>query len=144
MTRLLGGWVLTPPSELLPWIGTDVYQLNVEAQFAAAHQLRAYRGKCEQLHGHNWRVRLGVAGDRLDAIGLLVDFGDLKAWLNEVLERLDHVMLNEIEPFDKINPTSENLACYITEAMAGKLPAHIRVAEVTVWESDRCSATYRP
>ncbi len=121
-----------------------MFELNVESDFSAAHQLRAYRGKCEKLHGHNWRVKLRVAGEDLGDEGMLVDFKELNAWLKRALERLDHAFLNDVPPFDTINPTSENLARYIAESVGANLPPAVRVAQVTVWESDRCSATYRP
>lgn len=121
-----------------------MYRLEVDDDFSAAHQLREYKGKCENLHGHNWKVRLAVAGTELNAEGLLVDFGDLKRVLKTVLEELDHRLLNEVPPFDTINPTSELLARHIAERVAPSLPAHAAVHAVTVWESDRCSATYRP
>jgi 6-pyruvoyltetrahydropterin/6-carboxytetrahydropterin synthase len=121
-----------------------MYTLEVEGDFAAAHQLREYAGKCERLHGHNWRVRLAVQAETLPASGMLVDFGELKRILGECLEAYDHGFLNEIPPFDGVNPTSERLARAIADAAAAKLPPHARVSAVTVWESDRCSATYRP
>jgi len=121
-----------------------LYILEVEDSFSAAHQLREYRGKCENLHGHNWRVRLTVSGAELDRCGMLVDFGDLKRWLREALARYDHVFLNEVAPFEKINPTSENLARELAAELSGKLPGGVLVEAVTVWESERCRATYRP
>ncbi|MBN2712735.1 MAG: 6-carboxytetrahydropterin synthase QueD [Planctomycetes bacterium] len=121
-----------------------MYRLEVESHFAAAHQLQYYKGKCEKLHGHNWRVRITVEGEELDKIGLLVDFGDLKKMINETTEKLDHGFLNELPPFNEINPTSENLARFIAEDIEKKLPGHVSVAAVTVWESEKCSATYLP
>lgn len=121
-----------------------MYTLSVESDFSAAHQLREYKGKCENLHGHNWRVCLNVEGAKLNAIGLLIDFGDLKAILGDCLRQLDHTNLNILSPFDVENPTSENLARWISETVAARLPDAVRVAGVTVWESDKCSATYRP
>ncbi len=121
-----------------------MYTLEVEGEFAAAHQLREYSGKCERLHGHNWRVRLAVEAEELPATGMLVDFGELKRLLGTCLERYDHGFLNETPPFDRLNPTSERLARAIAEAAAESLPPPARVSAVTVWESDRCSATYRP
>lgn len=122
-----------------------VYYLDVETHFSAAHQLRHYKGKCENLHGHNWRVRLTVCGAALNKTGLLIDFGDLKAMLAEGIDRLDHANLNEVPPFDgEVNPTSENLARIIAEDIEARLPDHVRVDAVTVWESDKCSATYKP
>jgi len=120
------------------------YELFIQADFSAAHNLREYKGKCERLHGHNWRVDLRLAGDRLGAEGLLLDFTEAKRILGEVLERFDHRYLNEIEPFDRLQPSSENIARTIAEAVAERFPAGVRVASVTAWESDRCAATYSP
>jgi 6-pyruvoyltetrahydropterin/6-carboxytetrahydropterin synthase len=121
-----------------------LYELFVQTEFSAAHNLREYKGKCERLHGHNWRVDLRLAGDRLNDEGMLIDFVEAKRILGEVLDPFDHAYLNEVPPFDRLNPSSENLARVIAEAVAARLPGHVRVAAVTTWESDRCSATYRP
>ena len=120
------------------------YELLIQDHFSAAHNLREYKGKCERLHGHNWRVDLHMEGDRLDDKGMILDFRDAKRILAEALEAFDHAYLNEVPPFDQINPSSENLARVIAEAVAARLPAGVRVAGVTTWESDRCGATYRP
>jgi 6-pyruvoyltetrahydropterin/6-carboxytetrahydropterin synthase len=120
------------------------YELFIQADFSAAHQLRDYKGKCERLHGHNWRIDLRLAGDRLGAEGLLLDFTEAKRILGEVLERFDHRYLNEVEPFDRLQPSSENIARVVAEAVAERLPAGVRVVSVTAWESDRCAATYSP
>ena len=119
-----------------------MFRLRVDDSFAAAHQLRGYRGRCENLHGHNWRVELRVEGERLDDLGMLVDFGILKGILGRELERLDHSFLNDTPPFDRINPTSENLARHLFDAVGRELPDGVRVASVAVWESDRCAAAY--
>ncbi len=120
------------------------YELFIQADFSAAHNLREYKGKCERLHGHNWRIDLRLAGDRLNAEGLLLDFTEAKRILGEVLERFDHRYLNEVEPFDRLQPSSEMIARVVAEAVAERLPAGVRVVSVTAWESDRCAATYRP
>ena len=120
------------------------YELFITAEFSAAHNLRNYKGKCERLHGHNWRVDLRLAGSRLNKEGMLLDFVEAKRILAGVLEPFDHVYLNEAPPFDTLNPSSENLARVIAEAVASRLPKSVRAASVTVWESERCSATYRP
>ncbi len=119
-----------------------MYYLQVEEDFASAHQLRGYKGRCENLHGHNWRVLVKVKGTELDATGMLLDFGDLKKLLREVLSGLDHVFLNELPPFDRVNPTSENLAAFLFRTLAERLPAGVRMHAVTVWESARSAATY--
>ena len=120
------------------------YELSVQADFSAAHNLRQYRGKCERLHGHNWRVDLRLAGERLGDEGMLLDFAEVKRILSEVLDRFDHRYLNEVPPFDRLNPSSENIARVIAEAVAERLPEGVCVASVTTWESERCAATYRP
>ena len=87
-----------------------MFSISVEAEFSAAHKLNNYKGKCEALHGHNWRVQLFVASQRLDKDGLVFDFIKLKKHLKEALKKLDHKMLNEIDYFKKNNPTSENIS----------------------------------
>ncbi|MCC8108469.1 MAG: 6-carboxytetrahydropterin synthase QueD [Planctomycetes bacterium] len=119
-----------------------MYILQVEDDFASAHQLREYKGKCENLHGHNWRVRVRVKGERLGPIGMLMDFGDLKRLVKALMDELDHKFLNETPPFDTLNPTSENLAKYLYDRLSAALPDGVRPHEVTVWESEKCAATY--
>lgn len=124
-----------------------MYLLTVEDHFASAHQLRGYKGKCENIHGHNWRVVLNVRGERLNDIGLLIDFNDLKAVLKKVTGYLDHKNLNEVEPFDKVNPSSENIAEYIAiEVQRGlnDINRDVYVESVTVWESETSRCTYSP
>lgn len=126
-----------------------MYEISVEEVFAAAHALRGYKGKCENLHGHNYRVRVTLEGERLDGIGLLVDFADVKKILHSVIERLDHRNLNEIPPFDRQNPSAENMARYFYEEVSRSLAAlrpdvRVRVTCVRVWETDTATASYRP
>ena len=120
------------------------YELLVQAEFSAAHNLREYKGKCERLHGHNWHVDLYLAGETLNQEGMLLDFQEAKRILGQALEPFDHAYLNEVAPFDRLNPSSENLARVVAQAVAAQLPPGVRVAAVTTWESDRCAATYRP
>jgi len=117
-----------------------MYELIIETHFGAAHRLRDYEGECENLHGHNWHVTVKVTGEELNELGMLMDFRDLKEMLNNALDRLDHKYLNEIEPFDRINPTTENLAEYVGEQLSRQLPAGVGVSSVTCWESDHCGA----
>ncbi len=119
-----------------------MHYLQVESDFASAHQLRGYKGKCENLHGHNWRVMARVRGRKLDALGMLMDFGDLKKLLKTGLEYLDHQFLNDIAPFDAVNPTSENLAKFLYDTLARELPEGVEMHDVTVWESEKCAAVY--
>ena len=117
-----------------------MYSIKVEANFSAAHNLRGYKGKCEELHGHNWKVELVVEKAELDKTGMVLDFKYLKHKLYVVLEKLDHKYLNNLAYFKKVNPTSENIAKYI---YTGLKPKILNLKSVTVWESDNCSATYQ-
>jgi len=116
-----------------------MYSVKVEANFSSAHNLRGYKGKCERLHGHNWKVELVAAKRRLDKIGMVLDFRFIKDKLNAVLEKLDHEYLNNLPYFKKVNPTSENIAKYIFDQLKPGVP---EIKSVTVWESDSSSATY--
>ena len=116
-----------------------MYSVKVEGQFSSAHNLREYKGKCEALHGHNWRVEVAIAKNNLDKAGMVIDFKVMKAELHDVLEALDHCYLNNIPYFKKHNPTSENIARYIYEQLEKKLPG---IKTVTVWESENSAATY--
>ena len=125
-----------------------MYEVSVEETFAAGHALRGYRGKCENVHGHNYRVLGVIQGERLDSNGLLVDFVELKRILHAIVERLDHVFLNDLPPFDQLNPTAENMARFfyeqLSQGVAGLAPENpVRVAEVKIWETDTATATYR-
>jgi 6-pyruvoyltetrahydropterin/6-carboxytetrahydropterin synthase len=120
------------------------YTVFKETDFAAAHFLREYHGKCEALHGHNYRVRLYVGADVLDSEGMVVDFVELKAALLAVLGRLDHANINEVAPFTELNPTAENIARHIAEEVAARVDdERVRVVECHVWETDRSCAIYR-
>ncbi len=119
-----------------------MFELIVKAEFAAAHRLRDYEGACERLHGHNYKLDVVVRSDRLDGTGLVVDFKDVKAALAEILDRLDHRLLNDVEPFTRVNPSAENIAKHVCEELAKRMPEGVAVRSVTAWESDRCGATY--
>jgi 6-pyruvoyltetrahydropterin/6-carboxytetrahydropterin synthase len=122
-----------------------MFEVSVEETFAAGHALRNYRGKCENVHGHNYRVQVTVEGGELNAIGLLVDFADVKRLIRGVVERLDHRFLNDLAPFDTMNPSAENLARYFYDEISRGLGVSApRVREVKIWETDITSATYRP
>jgi len=123
-----------------------MFELTIEETFAAGHALRNYHGKCENVHGHNYRCQVSVEGAALDDIGLLVDFVELKRVVHTVLDRMDHQWLNEFPPFDKLNPSAENMARYIYEEIAAALQARegVRLASVRLWETDTASVTYRP
>lgn len=120
-----------------------MYKLRVTSEFSAAHNLREYKGKCEALHGHNWKVEVVIAAKNANKQGLVVDFHEIKRMIKAVLEELDHAYLNELKYFKKYNPTSENLAKYIFDEINAQITSKkFRLQEVTVWESDQCSATY--
>jgi 6-pyruvoyltetrahydropterin/6-carboxytetrahydropterin synthase len=126
-----------------------MFEVTVEKTFAAAHQLRNYQGKCERLHGHNYKVRVTVEGEQLDPTGLVVDFVEVKRLLEGVIDRLDHTCLNEVPPFDVLNPSAENIAKLFYDEIARGLAAGergvpVRVAAVKVWETETCTAAYRP
>jgi len=121
-----------------------MYTLTVEEHFDAAHALRGYKGKCENLHGHRFRVVVKVAAAQLDDIGLAYDFTELKGKLNAVLERFDHTTLNETPPFNEINPSSENIARTIYEELKAALKEEsVKLEAVEVWESPTSGAEYR-
>jgi len=124
-----------------------MFEVSVDQVFAAGHALRNYKGKCENIHGHNWRVRVVIEGERLDGTGLLVDFIDVKDLMGSVIARLDHQFLNEVAPFDVTNPSAENIAEYFYKEMRTGLagtPVPVKIREVKIWETDIQSATYRP
>lgn len=117
-----------------------MYTVKVEANFSSAHNLRRYRGKCEELHGHNWKVEAVVRADKLDKAGMVMDFKYLKKKLNSILDKFDHKYLNDTAYFKKVNPTSENIAGFIYGNLKKEVPG---LDSVTVWENDTSAATYR-
>ena len=123
-----------------------MFHVTVEDTFAAGHYLRNYRGKCENPHGHNYKVRVTLYGEELDRAGLLLDFKDLKDVMRDTVNRLDHQMINDLEPFTVLNPSAENLAKYFYDETQAKLRVatngRVRVKDVTVWETDTTTATY--
>ena len=123
-----------------------MFEVKVEQTFAAGHALRNYRGKCENVHGHNYKIEVTVQGEQLDSIGLLVDFVELKRVMKAVIEYLDHRFINDLEPFDKINPSAENIAKFFHDRISAGLTSEvpIRLSQVKVWETDTSSAVYRP
>jgi 6-pyruvoyltetrahydropterin/6-carboxytetrahydropterin synthase len=123
-----------------------MYEVTVEREFSSGHYLRNYKGKCENPHGHNYKVRIALCGETLDKAGLLLDFRDLKQVMMPVIDRLDHQMLNDLEPFTEINPSAENLAKYFYDQTNQQLTAmtdgRVRVKECTLYETDTTTATY--
>ena len=122
-----------------------MYELKVETHFAAAHNLRDFKGKCENLHGHNWKIEVWVTADELDQAELVMDFGDIKKHTNEVLDILDHQYLNDLDFFKSHNPSSENIARFIYEKLASRINSEtVRVSKVSAWESPTACASYIP
>ncbi|SMC51572.1 preQ(0) biosynthesis protein QueD [Desulfocicer vacuolatum DSM 3385] len=126
-----------------------MFELKVKTDFAAAHQLTMVGEKCENLHGHNWNVEVYVAGEHLNAAGVLVDFGDIKKHVRAIMKELDHKFLNELDAFKGIQPSSEQIAIYIANRLQGylkddKLDETVRVSRVSAWESADACATYIP
>jgi 6-pyruvoyltetrahydropterin/6-carboxytetrahydropterin synthase len=123
-----------------------MYEVTVEDSFAAGHYLRNYKGKCENPHGHNYKIRVTLAGAELDKAGLLLDFKDLKDVMKSAIERLDHQMINDIAPFTIVNPSAENLAKYFYDETNIRLSkttnGRVRVKDVTVFETDITTARY--
>ncbi|HET7442774.1 MAG TPA: 6-carboxytetrahydropterin synthase QueD [Terriglobales bacterium] len=123
-----------------------MFEVTVEDSFAAGHFLRNYRGKCEKPHGHNYKVRITLAGQQLDKAGLLLDFKDLREVMKHVIDRLDHQMINELTPFTELNPSAENLAKYFYDEtnsrLNGSTGGRVRVKNVTIFETDTTTATY--
>jgi 6-pyruvoyltetrahydropterin/6-carboxytetrahydropterin synthase len=123
-----------------------MYEVTVEAGFSSGHYLRNYQGKCENPHGHNYKVRVTLAGRELDETGLLLDFKLLKNVLRPVIDRIDHQMLNDLEPFTVLNPSAENIARYFYDQtnmqLAEMTSGRVRVKDCTIWETDTTTATY--
>jgi len=120
-----------------------MFEAKVISEFSAAHSLRHYKGKCEALHGHNWKVEAVAAGEGLDKIGMLMDFKKFKSTLHKTLDKLDHKHLNSLTYFKKVNPTSENIAKYIFDKLKNELRgADYELRRITVWESQNSCATY--
>jgi len=122
-----------------------MFQVSVEETFSAGHALRGYKGKCENVHGHNYRVQITLEGPELDHIGLLVDFTHVKRVMRELIKRLDHQFINDLEPFTTVNPSAENMAKYFFEEVSRELtgmPPGAKVKDVVIWETDTANAKY--
>ncbi len=120
-----------------------MYELMIETGFSSAHQLRGYKGRCEHLHGHNWKVQVYITAERLNEIDIALDFHELRKVTNEIIAPLDHSLLNKVFPFTEKNPSSENIAKWIYDSLSKRLmEQNVKVSAVTVWESDTASATY--
>jgi 6-pyruvoyltetrahydropterin/6-carboxytetrahydropterin synthase len=121
-----------------------MYQVSVEGHFDAAHYLRDYGGKCENVHGHRFKVVVNLKASKLNETGLAYDFVELKRHLGEVIARFDHTSLNDVPPFDKINPSSENIAVTIYDQLKGCFSGEVSLSSVEVWESPQSCVTYSP
>jgi 6-pyruvoyltetrahydropterin/6-carboxytetrahydropterin synthase len=120
------------------------FEVMIERNFSSAHQLRGYRGKCENLHGHNYRIEIYARGRELDNIGLLIDFVELKAAAAEVVQYLDHQNINELAPFDELQPSAENLAKYILERVNARVADdRVQIYKVRCFETPTSVATYQ-
>jgi len=122
-----------------------MYEISVEMDFDAAHALRGYQGKCEKLHGHRFKVVAVVKGSKLNEIGLAYDFTLLKKHLGKIMAKYDHTNLNEVAPFSRINPSSENIAATVYQKLKKKLTgAPVSLDRIEVWESPQSRVVYRP
>lgn len=118
------------------------FEMIVEGEFSAAHQLRMYDGRLEPLHGHNWKVEVHLSGPRLDKIGVLADFTLIRAKLNEALAELHDRFLNELPPFAQRNPSAENVALHLYDRLKPHEPMGAHIAKVRVWEATGCAAAF--
>ncbi len=122
-----------------------MYEIVVEKHFDAAHFLRGYQGKCENIHGHRYTVRVRLRAARLNAIGLAYDFTDIKKYLGDIISRFDHVALNDVPPFDRINPSAENIATTIYQELKAQLSGEpVTITAVEAWETPQQGAIYTP
>jgi 6-pyruvoyltetrahydropterin/6-carboxytetrahydropterin synthase len=128
-------------------MGAPVFEISKDFMFSAAHQIRFHGGKCERLHGHNWRVRVHARASSLNRIGMVVDFADLQRLVAEACARFDHQNVNEVPPFDEVNTTAENLARFFYQEVDRRLleseSGRVRVSKVEVWENQGSLAVYR-
>jgi 6-pyruvoyltetrahydropterin/6-carboxytetrahydropterin synthase len=123
-----------------------MYKIKVISNFSAAHSLGDYKGKCENLHGHNWKVEVVVSSNSLDSIGMVIDFGEVKKIVKKALNQLDHKYLNDLDYFQHRNPSSEEIARYIFTSLRGKIfrkKNNLNLEEVRVWETQNACAIYQ-
>jgi 6-pyruvoyltetrahydropterin/6-carboxytetrahydropterin synthase len=119
-----------------------MFSLSVEKMISAAHQLRNYDGPCANVHGHNWRVKVEVQSNKVDEIGIVMDFATLDEKLWEVIGPYDHQLINSLPPFDNLNPTAENLVKYIYEKLQNILGEEVKLRKVSIWETDEYVVSY--
>lgn len=121
---------------------SDLFTVNVEVDFCASHIIVGHPGKCANLHGHNWKVQACVQARTVNDIGISIDFKDLKSELNAIIDPLDHRHLNDLEPFQNLNPTAENISRYVYQELKPQLPEHVTLTSIILWETDRSNVTY--
>lgn len=119
-----------------------MFELTVKRKFSAAHQLRGYEGKCENIHGHTYGLEVFVQAEKLNELGLAADFKEIKRIVDQIIERYDHCLVNEIPPFDQLNPSAENMARVFYRELKDKLPDGLALSRVMVWESEDAGASY--
>lgn len=119
-----------------------MYELFVEKTFSGAHNLRGYNGECEKLHGHNWKVEVTLKAEKLNELGMVMDFKIVKKELEDIISRFDHTYLNDLNEFSRENPTTENVSKIIHNKLKEKLPPEISITKVKTWESENCAAAY--
>ena len=120
-----------------------MYTLSVEKMISSAHQLNKYEGPCAHIHGHNWKIKVFVQSESLEKSGIALDFSDLDQLLLQIVEPFDHQLINTIPPFDKINPTAENIVKYIYDRMKSMLPDQVSLKNVSIWETENYSVSYK-
>jgi len=120
----------------------DMFTLSIQKEIAAAHRLRNYDGPCARIHGHNWKIRVEVCAEKLDHAGIAIDFSDIETLLWQIIGPFDHQNFNDIAPFDKINPTAENISRFVYQKMKQLLPDGILIKNVQLWETDTYRVTY--
>jgi 6-pyruvoyltetrahydropterin/6-carboxytetrahydropterin synthase len=120
-----------------------LYTIAIRTHFSASHRVKRYPGKCKNLHGHNWKVKLEVRTDYKDELGMSFDFKELKKIVQPIIDKFDHQYLNDLDFLNDINPTAENIAELLYTETAKKLPEHVSMHRVTIWETDKYSITYQ-
>lgn len=120
-----------------------MFRTFIETHFSAAHRINGYEGQCGKLHGHTWKVRVQIKTAQINPIGISIDFKELRALTETVLNKLDHQLINDIPPFDCQNPTAENLSRYVYQQVALRIPENVQMDEVIVWESDNYGVIYK-
>ncbi len=119
-----------------------MFTIKVIDKFSAAHRLEGYEGNCERMHGHNYKVEVCIQSPKLDSMGLVMDFRDIKQLLKNILKDMDHQYLNDLPMFKAKNPSAENIAAFIYTKLAKAIPKKVTLSSVTVWENDECCAVY--